>query len=216
MNAKLVYGGILIAIIIAIGAYFYPSVSGVKFGAVTTIGTNGIPTVLSGGSQPTYLNALEASESVISDGPAYFLGKMFSGSTGATVTSNIVTTQTIKQALVSGTSTPCSIQNPLNATSTIVAFSFNIPQSGATTSAIAWSVGTSTTQFATSSSMLKNVSIAASNAATVAWNPGANNGVITPTQWILIGPDNVTANTTGAFNSIVIGGTCQITVQTVS
>ncbi len=132
-------------------------------------------------------------------------------------TANGVSSQTVRQALVSGTSTPCSIQNPLSATSTVT-FSMNITT--ATSSAIAWSVGTSTTAFATSSTMVKNALISANLFGNVTWDPGVNNGVVGPNgspmnSWVLIGPDNLTANTTGAFTSIVITGFCQATFTSI-
>lgn len=116
-----------------------------------------------------------------------------------------------RQLLASGTSTVCAIQNPLNATSSVMNVSMNITT--ATSSAITWGLGTSTTQFATSTSM-ETAAIAASNQGTITWDPGSNNAVIGPGQWFTIGPAAGTAGNTGAFsNGVVLVGSCQMTLQ---
>lgn len=116
-----------------------------------------------------------------------------------------------RMLLASGTSTVCAIQNPLNATSSILNVSMNITT--ATSSAITWGLGTSTTQFATSTSM-ETAAIAASNQGTITWDPGINNAIIGPGQWFNIGPAAGTAGNTGAFsNGVVLVGSCQITLQ---
>lgn len=121
--------------------------------------------------------------------------------------------EAIRMSLTSATSTPCALLNPLNATSTITSFSMNVTT--ATSSAITWDVGTSTTQYATSTSMLNAVSIGASQQFTMTWDGGTNNSLIGPGKYIVVGPDAATLAATGAFNSIVIGGSCQATFQTV-
>lgn len=118
-----------------------------------------------------------------------------------------------KMNLVSGTSTPCAIQNPLNATSTISSVSMNITV--ATSSAITWSVGSSTTAFATTSNM-ETVAVAAGAQQTITWDPGADNAQIAPRDWVVIGASGATAAGTGAFTSIILGGTCQIVLNSAS
>lgn len=113
-----------------------------------------------------------------------------------------------RMALVSGTSTPCAIQNPYNATSTVLGLSMNITT--ATSSAITWAIGSSTTAFATSSNM-ESIAIAAGAQSTITWDPGSNNAVLSPRGWIVIGPDTATVSGTGAFTSIVLAGSCQVT-----
>lgn len=72
-NMKFVWGGILIAMVIAIGGYFFPQTKSM-FGSISSIGTSVIGTTLTGGSSPTVFGAIEAGESLISDGPSYFGG----------------------------------------------------------------------------------------------------------------------------------------------
>src|SRR5260221_14362635 len=57
--------------------------NGLNAGTASVVGSTPIPTTLSGGSSPSVFNALEATESFISDGPAYLLGNTFYGSTAA-------------------------------------------------------------------------------------------------------------------------------------
>lgn len=113
-----------------------------------------------------------------------------------------------RMTLVSGTSTPCAIQNPFNATSTVLTVSMNITT--ATSSAISWAVGSSTTAFATSSNM-ESIAVAAGSQYTLTWDPGNNNAVLAPRAWIVIGADTATLPGTGAFNSIILAGSCQAT-----
>lgn len=117
-----------------------------------------------------------------------------------------------RASLTSGTSTPCALLNPLNATSTITNFVMNITT--ATSSAIIWAVGTSTTAYATTTSM-ESVSVGAGKQSTISWDGGINNTVIGPGQYVVVGSDSGTTPATGAFaTGIVIGGSCQAVFQT--
>ena len=119
-------------------------------------------------------------------------------------TLNGITITPVRQSWTSGTSTPCSFQTP-NATTTGTVF---VTETTATSSTIDWSIGTSTSAFATSSSMIKNQRINANQLGTMAFDPGTNTGIYNPNTWVVLGPDTGTVNTTGAFNSIVAGGIC--------
>lgn len=112
-----------------------------------------------------------------------------------------------RMALVAATTTPCAILNPLNATSSVTGFTMNITTS--TSTAISLAIGTSTTAYATSTTM-ETAAVAAGAQATITWDPGVNNAVIGPGQYIVAG--NATGQVTYPF---AIGGTCQATFQSV-
>lgn len=126
-----------------------------------------------------------------------------------TNTSNVVI-EAQRMSLVSATSTPCAIQNPFNATSTVQTVTMNITT--ATSSAITWAVGSSTTAFATSSNM-ESIPVVAGAQTTITWDPGINNATLSPRGWVVIGPDTATLVGTGAFSSVVLAGSCSATFQ---
>lgn len=180
----------LVAILIAIGAWFHGEST-----AVSNVG--GVGTSC-GGSISCLLGDMLVS------------GSLYLGGTNP---ANSVEMTAVHQSLVSGTSTPCSIQNPYNATSTVTDFALNITT--ATSSAIQWVVGTSTTAFATSSSMLTQ-SVAANAQATIAYGDAFGSNVVGPSQYVLAGPGAGTSVGTNAFSSILIVGTCQASFKTVN
>lgn len=98
------------------------------FGSASSIGTNVIPTVLSGGSYPTVLNALEASESLISDGPAWLMATTTesNASSAGTVTGPVyenkggVTYAYTNVSFSSTSSVPVIIPNPFGAATTSI------------------------------------------------------------------------------------------------
>jgi hypothetical protein len=172
------------------------------FGSASTLGTNNIPIVLSGGSAPTVFNALEATESFISDGTLYFLSGKTQYNSVTAATGQVITI-TPPKALVAATTTPCAIQNPSStASSSIVWFGANL--STATSTAGSYVVGTSTTAFATTTTMIGITAIGAGNTPTITWDPGVNNSVLGPSQWIVFG-----IAATGSVNyGYTYGGTC--------
>lgn len=111
-----------------------------------------------------------------------------------------------RQLLTTGTTTPCALLNPFNATSTITGFAYTITTS--TSTAITYAVGTSTTAYATSTGMA-NVVVGANAQATISWDGGINNSVIGPGQYIVVGQ-----NGTGFTTGIVTAGACSATFQT--
>ena len=118
--------------------------------------------------------------------------------------------QAIRMSLVStATTTPCAIQNPLNATSSITNFALNITT--ASTTAGTFVVGTSTTAFATTTTMLTAQVVGANAFGTLTWEGGVNNTVIGPNQWIVVGVQGT--NGTAGF---IYGGNCQATFQSVN
>ncbi len=78
MNFLNKYAGImaLVAIVIAIAAFtpVNQKSTALLSGTASTMGNTPIPQVITGGSQPSVVNALEATESFLSDGLTYLMG----------------------------------------------------------------------------------------------------------------------------------------------
>lgn len=112
-----------------------------------------------------------------------------------------------KQNMVSASTTVCAIANPFNATSTVSSFAMNITTG--TTTATSYAIGTSTTAFATTTTM-ETAPVASGAQATITWDPGVNNSVIGPGQFIVVG------NAVGqVFYPFAAAGTCSATFQSV-
>ena len=137
----------LTALVVVLLVLWLGSFKGQMFGAASTLGTNNIPTTLTGGSAPTVFNALEATESFISDGTAYFLnGTLFFGGTTNTTANRLITT---RQALNTATTTVCAIEAP-NATSTLLFASLVETVSSSTAGTITFAYNAATTATAPS------------------------------------------------------------------
>lgn len=93
----------------------------------------------------------------------------------------------VRSALTTGSNIPCVVQNPFNATSSIMSVAFNVSSSSATSFTIA--IGTSTVSTATSS-VLTSGTIGANTQGTITWDPSSNNGVIAPNGYITGGTNN--------------------------
>lgn len=131
--------------------------------------------------------------------------------TSATTTQNGVTTVTLRQSMTSGTTTPCSIPIPM-ASSTIQSWAANF--TSATSSALNWSVGTSTTAFATTSTMLAVGGVGANTQKALSWDAGVNNADANLGIFIVIG--TTVGSPAAAFtngNGPVVAGTCQAVFQ---
>lgn len=112
-----------------------------------------------------------------------------------------------RMAIVSASTTPCAILNPFNATSTVMNFVMNVTT--ATSTGTSFAIGTSTTAFATTTSM-ETAGLASNAQGTITWDPGLNNSVIGPGQYVVAG------NATGqVFYPFAVGGFCQATFQSV-
>lgn len=121
------------------------------------------------------------------------------GDTGGNPKVNITAART---ALVANSTIPCAIQNPLNATSTILSFAFNVAVGTSTSENIV--VGTSTSATATSSGMVSQT-IGSGALATITWDPPINSGVIGPSQWILGSTNGTGAVTyTGSCSAVFV------------
>lgn len=197
----------LVALIIAIVGCWLPVQSAVsQFGAVTPSTTTGQYATESTGA------------------PLWVLGNALIGpnSTGATGYTGYIATQGARIAATSGTTTPCAILNPLSAslalgnaataTGTIQSFAFTV--TAPTSTAVTWAIGTSTTPYATSSSMTTGV-VAAGTQGTITYDGTSNNNILAPGQYIVVG----TTNGTAAFSQtagVIFGGFCQVVVESAS
>ena len=90
-----------------------------------------------------------------------------------------------RASIVASTTVLCAIQNPFNATSTIVNAEF-FPTTG-TSSALTLVVGTSTNAISTSSSMMSQTYAAGSSGYPSTWDPSVNNSAIPPLDWVVFG-----------------------------
>lgn len=112
----------------------------------------------------------------------------------------------VRQASVSGTTTPCNVLSPA-ATTTLNGFAFT-PIVGTTTSATA-TIATSTSPNATTS-LIATVSGYVPNVA-ITWEGGVNNTVVSPSTYVVLGL--AAGSATGGF---VMTGTCTATFQTIN
>ncbi len=136
----------------------------------------------------------------------------FNGQTTMSASVGSISTKVVRQTLTAATTTPCAIQNPFLATSTIVSFALNITTG--TSSAAVFAVGSSTTAFATTTGMVANAAITSSATGNITWDPGTNNAAISGSNWIIAG---LIAGSNGApNNAYTYVGTCQAVFQTVS
>lgn len=112
-----------------------------------------------------------------------------------------------KMVLNVATGTPCAIQNPFNATSTLVDATLNITTS--TTTAGVITIATSTTAFATTSPIFGATLASGAQGTFMAGETASSTGlgvVLPPTGWLVIG----VAGATGGFT---YGGTCSAVFQ---
>lgn len=111
-----------------------------------------------------------------------------------------------RMSLVAATTTPCAIQNPFNATSTVQNVTINVTT--ATSTSASFSIATSTTAF-NASSVYYNATLAANAQGTfMAGETASSTGlgiVLPPTGWVVM--------TLGSANTL--GGTCSAVFQSV-
>lgn len=112
----------------------------------------------------------------------------------------------VRAALTAASTTPCAIQNPFSATSTVVLAEINVTT--ATSSLGQLVFATSTTAFGTTTGSFSKYTIAANAQQTVAFNGVAtstgNGPIVGPGNWVVIGMD--TGST--ANYGYTYGGTC--------
>ncbi len=150
-------------------------------------------------SPPTNVSNLIASENV---GSPLF---QFMGTTlgpGGTPPLPIASTTATTTPMILATTTPCALQNPFVATSS---FTFDLNTSAGTSSIAVFTVSTSSTQYATTSSAT-TFGISA-NALSSFHYPGGASGVVGPGGWVVLG---LAAGSNGGTNyAYTIPGRCQ-------
>jgi hypothetical protein len=129
-------------------------------------------------------------------------------STATSTTINGVTEYYLRQSsLNTATTTPCALQTPTTATTTL-ADGFTLAITTATSSAGTFAIGTSTTAFATSTS-LASQPLAANALNTFVITPGSNLGILAPGTWITVGVSGVSYGYT-------YGGACTAVLRSVN
>lgn len=134
---------------------------------------------------------------------------MFGMGNGTSVPSN---SQAVRQLLTAATTTPCALQNPFSATSTIESVILNITTATSTTGTITFA--TSTTAYATTTTIQSNVTAPANEQET--YNiPSATNGgtIIGPGAFVVVGVAGISTTQGNVNNGFTYGGSCQATFQ---
>lgn len=114
-----------------------------------------------------------------------------------------------KMVMNVATGTPCAIQNPLSATSTVLTAGFNITTSTSTAGSL--TIATSSTAFATTSPVFGAIVPANVEGTYVGGETASSTGlgiILGPSSWVVFG-------VAGATGGYTYGGTCSITVQSV-
>lgn len=114
--------------------------------------------------------------------------------------------------MVAATSTPCAIQNPFNATSTLLSFTANITVS--TSTAVQFVVATSSTPNATTSPIFTASLASGAEGTFLTGETASTTGlgvVLGPKDWSTMG---ITAGSGSAGNA-TLGGTCSAVFQSV-
>lgn len=111
----------------------------------------------------------------------------------------------------SASTTVCAIQNPNSATSSISAFSFQVTT--ATSTAISWVIGTTTSPYATSSGMV-SATLSANEKGAITYAPVSRDNVIGPSEYVVVGTG---ANTGLGLNTggVIFAGNCTGVFQTI-
>ncbi len=127
-------------------------------------------------------------------------------STGGFVGGGLVTNTPTVSTMATATTTPCAIQSPTTASSTLERATFNVTTSTSTAGLV--TIATSTTAFATTS-LATSATIAANAQGTVNYHPPVTNAaVIAPGSYVVFSVANVPYGFT-------YGGTCSATFQTI-
>ena len=138
---------------------------------------------------------------------------------GTNVIGSNVVQEAQKQVLATATTTICTIQNPFNATSTILSAGFNITTGTSTpANGINFIMGTTTGQYSTTTNMLSSIYTSPNTGTTVVatWDPGVNNSVLGPKEWITMGALASSSLSALWTNGINVTGTCQAVFQSVN
>lgn len=114
-----------------------------------------------------------------------------------------------RQDLTAATTTPCALSSPTS-TSTTVSFSLDV-STGTSTDGI-FTIGTSTTAYATTSNMfIPSLTVSSGTKKTITWYPKEIlSGVVSPNTFIVVGVAGVSS---GGFT---YGGTCKALFNSVN
>lgn len=192
MSSKISIGLALVAILIAIGAWFHGGAQAVSTLVGNITGCGGTTTCLSGDFALTGILGIGGSQG----NPAMQM-------------------QPAQDAALTTTSQaglPCALQNPFTATSTF-SFGYNLAV-GTTTpvSGLNLAMGTTTSATATSTTPFLSAYIPAGGIGTYTFDPSSNNGFIGPLQWITVG---YLASSSAPAAGVVTTGTCSATFSTI-
>lgn len=111
-----------------------------------------------------------------------------------------------RMSLVAATTTPCAVQNPFNATSTVLSTTVNVTT--ATSTSASFNLATSTTAFAATSPYFGATLAANAQGSFTAGETASTTGlgvILPPTGWVVM--------TLSSANTL--GGTCSATFQSV-
>lgn len=165
-----------------------------------------------GATTPSTTTADYATESIGS--PLFVLGNALTGpnSTGATGYANgNVQIQAVRQSIVAATTTPCTMQNPLNATSTLLDAYMNVTTG--TSTAVQFVIATSSLQNATTS-VVSTQTLGAGLMGTLMVGESASTTglgiIVPPTGYVTFG----VALNSGSGGLATVGGTCGAVFQT--
>lgn len=163
-------------------------------------------------SPPSWYSYIVATQSV--DSPEFRYALAFSQGEYAAVTSQISDVAALQTAAL-GTTTPCSLKDPITtASSTILSYAFNVTVGTSTPSAgINFVVGTSTSPYSTTTGMVANHYVPAGQQAMITWDPGIDNGAIGPNVYINVG---MQASSSIPATGLKVTATCQATLQGVN
>ena len=214
MNKNIVYGSITIAIVIAIGAYFFPT-QVQRLQQAVGAGTrfiNGLSTTSTAPSSGQVLTTTLTVNSATTLIATSTLGSTYTQNATSTISYGYETRGGVKYAntrvaLDQNTNVPCNLVNPLKATSTLALFQF-VNNTSTSTAAVIRIATTSTAFATTSAGILTNFAaetVAANTSRTISFRPyGRDTAVIGPDESIVVWAEG----TNGAGNKFSLVGSC--------
>lgn len=203
----------VVALIVGFIGWTHPTIPQ-SFGTTNNGGTFVAPGTVIVAANTTLLDGYQTPNPSVFDyvvSRGYLVAQnMFGLGNGTSVVTN---QQAVRQLLTAATTTPCALQNPFSATSTIPdGVTLNITT--ATSSAGTITFATSTTAFATTTTIQSNVVLPASTQATYSIPTATNGGTIVgPGGWIVIGVAGISTTQGNVNNGFTYGGSCQATFQ---
>jgi hypothetical protein len=187
-NTKIVLGLVVVVVVLVLG-FLYSSTH--TFGATT----------------PSTSTAGYFTESF--GGPLVVLGNAITGinSTGAAGYVGNIQIQGVRQNIVAATTTPCAMQNPFSASSTLLNATMNVTTATTTTGQITFA--SSANAFATTTLLIGASLTSGAQGSFMAGETSSSTGlgvIVAPSGWIVIGVQ-------GAAFPFTYGGTCSAIFQ---